>query len=99
MVKKGHLSYSTAAIINIIAQVLAISGNQAYQDPPYYYKGIGASLGMICFTSIVAAVLVLYLKWRNAKKDIESNSEEARQLRELTVDVIGNKHPDFRFSY
>lgn len=90
---------SAAACINIVAQCISISGNQAYQDPPYYKKGLGASLGMISMSGVASMVLVGWLKRLNKKKLVERDSDEARRLRGYSVDEIGNQHPDFIFSY
>lgn len=90
---------SATAFINIIAQCVAISGNQVYQDPPYYRKGLGASLVMITMSGVSALVLRVWLMKLNRKKVAERDGEEAARLRVCSVDEIGNKHPDFLFAY
>lgn len=90
---------SAAACINIIAQCFSISGNQAYSDPPYYRKGLGASLGMISMSGVVSLLLMVWIRWANKKKMATRDSDQARMLREKSVDEIGNKHPDFYFAY
>jgi sugar phosphate permease len=90
---------SAAALINVIAQCISISANQAYADPPYYRKGLGASLGMVCVSGAVSVLLCLWVRRANGKKIREREGEEARRLREESVDILGCKHPDFMFSY
>lgn len=90
---------SAAACINVIAQCIAISGNQAYQDPPYYRKGLGISIAMITMSGVSALVLRVWLIRLNKKKVAERDGEEAARLRGCSVDEIGNKHPDFFFAY
>ncbi|KAL1647057.1 hypothetical protein SLS58_002827 [Diplodia intermedia] len=90
---------SAAALINIVAQTVAIGGNQAFNDPPYYRKGLGVSLAMICMSGVVAGLLVLYLRAANERKVRDQHSEKGERLRACTVDEVGNAHPDFRFSY
>lgn len=90
---------SAAALINVVAQMVAIGGNQAFNDPPYYRKGLSVSLGMICMSGVVAALLVVYLRALNARKRREQYSEKGERVRGCTVDEVGNAHPDFFFSY
>ncbi|KAF2474391.1 putative pantothenate transporter [Lindgomyces ingoldianus] len=90
---------SAVAMINVISQCLSISGNQAYQDPPFYRKGMSASLGLICMSGVVAMLTVVYLKRMNQNKLTELDGEKAARLRELSIDEIGSKHPDFFFTY
>ncbi|OJD32526.1 mfs transporter protein [Diplodia corticola] len=90
---------SAAAIINISAQLVAIGGNQAFNDPPYYRQGLGASLGMICMSGTVAGLLMVYLRVLNKRKVEEREGEKAARLRECGVDEVGNEHPDFFFSF
>ncbi len=91
---------SATALINSIAQAVSIASNQAYVDPPYYHKGIGASLGMIGFAIVMATVLLFTLKWENEKKKRDQFSEKSAQVRRSqTIDDVGNKWPDYFFSY
>ncbi|KAI1077789.1 putative pantothenate transporter [Whalleya microplaca] len=90
---------SAAALINVIAQAVSIAGNQAFNDPPYYRIGLGASLGMISLSGIMAFLLVLYLKRENAKKKRQQYTQEAEWDRPKSLDDIGNTHPDFFYSY
>ncbi|KAJ9617229.1 hypothetical protein H2200_000950 [Cladophialophora chaetospira] len=91
---------SATALINSIGQAVSIAANQAYVDPPYYHKGIGASLGMIGFAMVMATTLLFTLKWENAKRKREQFSEESERIRRTqTIDEVGNKWPDYFFSY
>ncbi|KAF2457083.1 major facilitator superfamily domain-containing protein [Lineolata rhizophorae] len=91
---------SAAAIINMISQCIAISGNQAYSDPPLYRKGNASALALMVFTSCVSGVLMWHYKRENVKKRRDFDSEEANRLRALyTVDDISHRHPDVFFQY
>jgi hypothetical protein len=91
---------SATALVNSIGQAVSIAANQAYVDPPYYHKGIAASLGMIGFVAVMAAVLLLTLRWENTRKRERQFSEESEQVRRTqTIDDVGNKWPDYFFSY
>lgn len=90
---------SAAALINVFSQAIAIAGNKSFDDPPFYRKGLGASLGMIALSGAVAALLDWHLKCLNAKKRREQHTPEAEALRQESIDVIGNKHPDFFYLY
>lgn len=88
---------SAGALINCIAQAVAIGVNQAYNDPPIYRKGNGTALGLVSLAALLAASLVFALRWENKKKRDQQNTEEAARLRLLSIDEIGNKHPDYFF--
>lgn len=90
---------SATALINSIAQAIAISGHQAYDDPPLYRHGQGASLGMLGLKIVLIIVLTFTLKYENKKKTRDLHSEKAEEMRNFTIDDIGNKHPDFFFKY
>jgi len=91
---------SATALINSIAQAVSIASNQVYVDPPYYHKGLGASLGMTGFAILSATVLLFILKVENEKKRKQQFSEESEQVRRnQTIDEVGNKWPDYFFSY
>ncbi|GME33902.1 MFS transporter [Neofusicoccum parvum] len=90
---------SAAALINVVAQSVGIGGNQAFNDPPYYRKGLASSLGMICMAGVFSGLLMLYLRVLNARKRTDQYTEKGERMRLQTVDEIGNTHPDFFFSY
>src|ERR1700761_2485296 len=91
---------SATALINSIAQAVSIAANQAYVDPPYYHKGISASLGMMGLAVVMATVLLFTLKWENERKRREQFSEESERVRRTqTIDEVGNRWPDYFFSY
>ncbi len=90
---------SAAALINVFSQAVAIAGNLSYNDPPMYRTGLGASLGMIAMSGAVAALLDWYLRRLNAIKRRDQHTPEAEALRQLSIDEIGNRHPDFFYTY
>ncbi|KAH6658034.1 putative pantothenate transporter [Truncatella angustata] len=90
---------STAGLINVFAQLVAISSNFAYSDPPYYQQGLAISLAMVSMSGLVAGLQWLYLRRMNRKKAEQQYSAEANNKRSLSIDEIGNAHPDFFFSY
>jgi hypothetical protein len=100
MSSAGYTTRATmTATIKMIGQCLSIAGNEAYQDAPFYRKGLAASLGMLGLELIAVLGTSYYLKWRNYKKELEKNSPEADQKRLIDIDIIGADHPDFRFMY
>ncbi|KAH9905139.1 putative pantothenate transporter [Xylariomycetidae sp. FL2044] len=86
---------SAAALINVFAQAVAIGGNQAFEDPPYYRVGLGASLAMIAMSGLVSLLLVWVYGRENEKKKRRQDSPEADANRGKSIDEIGNRHPDF----
>ncbi len=90
---------SAAALINSIGQAVAIGSNEAYNDPPFYRRGHGSALGMIGAELVFCTLLLLLLRYENNRKRKEQFSDQVQELRKLTIDEIGNKHPDYFFAY
>ena len=90
---------SAVALINIVAVLVSLGGQQAFVDPPLYQRGETVALAVALVTAALTAVLMLYFRWLNSKKRREQHSEKAEKLRVFSIDEIGNKHPDFFFSF
>jgi len=88
---------SATALINCIAQAVAIGLNQAYDDPPLYRKGNGTALALVSLAAVLAISLRFCLRWENKKKRENQFTEETAQMRLKSIDEIGNKHPDHYF--
>ncbi|KAH8879326.1 MFS general substrate transporter [Thozetella sp. PMI_491] len=84
---------SALAFLNIFSQLFAISGNQAYLDPPYYRTGNAAALSMSAVILATSLVLHWYLGYLNKKKTEEQFSEKATQQRLQSLEDLGDKHP------
>jgi len=90
---------SAVALANSISQAVAIAGNQAYVDPPLYRRGHAASLALVVFAAVMTGLLLFTLRHENRKKTREQWTEKAREMRKLTIDDIGNRHPDHFYCY
>ncbi|KAI1091576.1 putative pantothenate transporter [Rostrohypoxylon terebratum] len=89
---------SMLAFFNIFPHVFAISGTQAYQDPPIYSKGNAAALGMSILMLLSSIGLRFYLGYLNKKKRANQFTEEAALLREKSIEELGDHHPDFFYT-
>ncbi|KAI0882301.1 putative pantothenate transporter [Annulohypoxylon maeteangense] len=89
---------SMLAFFNIFPHLFAISGTQAYQDPPYYSKGNAAALGMSILMLLSSIGLRWYLGFMNNKKKANQFSEEAAIMREKSIEEVGDHHPDFFYT-
>lgn len=105
------------AFINIFPHLFAISGNQAYQDPPYckhnpIYNygslvlthppdsvGNSAALGMTIMMFVCSLILRWYLGFLNAKKKANQFSPQAAEMREKSLEEIGDHHPGMLTPY
>lgn len=90
---------SSVAFINVCAQLFGILGNKVYADPPYYRQGLAVSAGMTVMVGILAVGLLWRLRLLNKKKDLEKDSQNSLELSLLSIDEVGNKHPEFRYVY
>lgn len=97
----GFTRRATAlALVNSIAQAIGIAGNQAFSNESHDFRiGKAACVGILCLGTVATAVNVLYLKWRNHRKDQQSDSDAANELRLQSWDDLGDDHPDFRYSF
>ena len=86
------------AVMGIMVRVTAIAINYAFTDPPLYHYGFKVCLILSLATSILIIAALFYFKWMNQKKR-NMSEEEAAVLRELGMDEVGNRHPDFFFTY
>ncbi|KAK8061806.1 hypothetical protein PG994_008172 [Apiospora phragmitis] len=80
---------SALALINIMAHLVSLGGQQAFT----------VALAVALFTAASTVLLMLYFRWLNAEKRREQHSENSEKLRALSIDEIGNRHPDFFFSF
>ncbi|KAL7620497.1 hypothetical protein AAE478_009492 [Parahypoxylon ruwenzoriense] len=89
---------SVLAFFNIFPHLFAISGTQAYQDPPYYRIGNAASLAMSIVMLLSSIGLRWYLGYLNKKKKANQMSQQAADMREKSIEEIGDHHPDFFYT-
>ncbi|KAI5925986.1 putative pantothenate transporter [Camillea tinctor] len=89
---------SALAFFNIISQLFAISGTQAYSDPPYYHQGHIASLVMVVVMTITSLVLRWYLSYLNSKKKSLSAQQIQALMSSESIEELGDKHPDFTYT-
>ncbi|KAI1855203.1 hypothetical protein JX265_006655 [Neoarthrinium moseri] len=89
---------STAGLINIVSQLVAITSNFAFDEAPYR-MGLTISLALICMSGVSAGGQWAYFKFMNKKKLQQQHSAHAARTRLMSIDEIGNAHPDFFYSY
>ncbi|KAI1475625.1 MFS general substrate transporter [Daldinia eschscholtzii] len=89
---------SVLAFFNVFPHLFAISGNQAYQDPPYYSVGNSAALGMSIMMLVSTIALRFYLAYLNKKKAANQYTEKANELRKKSMQELGDYHPDFFYT-
>ncbi|KAI1405414.1 putative pantothenate transporter [Hypoxylon fuscum] len=89
---------SVLAFFNIFPHLFAISGTQAYQDPPYYSIGNAAALGMSILVFVSSIALKMYMVYMNKKKRENQFSQQATEQREKSIEEIGDHHPDFYYT-
>lgn len=94
-------SYRTSciALTNICAQLFSIIGNNIYVDPPYYRKGLTVSACMAGVAGVTAGITIWWIGRLNAKKEVDKYGEQSAALALSSIDDLGNKHPEFRFTY
>ncbi|KAF3057119.1 hypothetical protein GL218_06034 [Daldinia childiae] len=89
---------SVLAFFNVFPHLFAISGNQAYQDPPYYSVGNSAALGMAIMMLVSTVALRFYLAYLNKKKAENQYTEKSNELRLKSIEELGDYHPDFFYT-
>ena len=81
----------------MIAQSVVAGAVNAFNKPPYYMKGLKMISGFVAFMIPLAAFGTFYVKWINKKKQaaLDSNSPEVQELRNMSFEELGSRHPDF----
>ena len=84
-------------MVSMVAQCFSIAATQIYSDPPTYYRGNGFALGSAMVGFCTCVVLVLRLQHLNRQKKGAAESDANNRLRSLSVEQLGNDHPDFYY--
>ncbi|KAF2171485.1 hypothetical protein M409DRAFT_18602 [Zasmidium cellare ATCC 36951] len=87
----------TYAVVAMIGQCFALMATELYSDPPRYYRGNGIALRSAVVGFCTSAVLVVKLKHANEQKTRVASLELARRQRLLSIEELGNEHPDFYY--
>ncbi|KAJ4288035.1 hypothetical protein N0V90_012051 [Kalmusia sp. IMI 367209] len=102
----ANTSFSLVGFIMLLASanstvrfLFSIIGNKIYVDPPYYREGLTVSASMTGVAGVLAAVTLWWIGRLNAKKEASKDTEESCALALASIDDLGNKHPDFRYTY
>ena len=66
-------------------------------EEPKYHTGFSTGLGLCCVGMVAATVLFVGMLLGNKKRD-EKRGELPENLAEGTVEDLGERHPDFRYS-
>jgi hypothetical protein len=63
-----------------------------------YYIGKGLGLASAAVAALVVPFMMLYLTHQNAKKVLDKDTPQARELRLKSVEEVHDAHPDFMYS-
>lgn len=81
----------------MFGQCFSIASLHIYSDSPHYYRGNGFVLGVMVVGIVVTGLLRLYLMGENKRKERDGDSDGAAQMRTMSIDEIGDAHPDFMY--
>ncbi|KAN0119246.1 MFS general substrate transporter [Hyaloscypha variabilis] len=86
-----------SAVTNMVAQSVVAAAVQAFNQPPYYFKGLKLISGFVAFMIPLSAFGIFYVKLINRRKQaaLDSNTPEIRELRNMSFEELGSDHPDF----
>lgn len=88
---------STYAIVSMVGQAFSIVATEIYSDPPRYYSGNGFALGSAVIGFCTCLLLMIKLQRANRQKRAAADSDTSNSLRLLSVEELGNEHPDFYY--
>ncbi|KAF2098470.1 MFS general substrate transporter [Rhizodiscina lignyota] len=89
---------TAGTIIPTVAQAAALGGLQAFDTPPYYIKGDIVVLAMVALMIPVALVTSWHFARQNRKKEEMADSVRSQEERQKSLEELGSKHPDFRYT-
>lgn len=95
----GFTQRATAAAgINMIAQIIGVVVNLLFNTPPYYITGISVVLALIGVAMLASLSAVFWLRLQNKRKREAQHTTEVEDKREMSIEEIGNEHPDFFYT-
>lgn len=82
-----------SAFVNVFAQAISVGVLQAFDDPPFYKKGLTIVLCFVAFIPVAALTASWYARRFNARKPPPETVpiEERRK----TLEELGVNHPEF----
>jgi hypothetical protein len=82
-----------SAFVNVFAQAISVGVLQAFNDPPFYKKGLTIVLCFVAFVPVAALTASWYARRFNARKPAPETVpiEERRK----TLEELGVNHPEF----
>ncbi|KAI8140303.1 major facilitator superfamily domain-containing protein [Fennellomyces sp. T-0311] len=85
-------------IVSSIDSIGSAFGSQIFHDPPHYFWG--STIGFICIgVQIVATLALRFFLWReNKKRDKMTPEEKQAVIDSYDPELIGDRHPDFRYA-
>lgn len=89
---------AAAAGINMVGQVIGIVVNLLFNTPPYYITGIAVVLGLLALSALSSMTAIIWLHVQNKKKKEAQQTEGIENMREMSIEDIGNDHPDFFYT-
>ncbi|KAI9490312.1 major facilitator superfamily domain-containing protein [Zychaea mexicana] len=87
-----------SGIIFCIDAIGSAVGGQIYFDPPLYWKGHAIGLATVALQSIAILTLRFTLKRINSNRAKMTPEEKERQIEKYGGhELVGDRHPDFRY--
>lgn len=62
---------------------------------PRYITGHTINIGMLCLSLFTTTVLLMYNRWENKQREV---GRRDHRLQEESEDMLGYKHPSFRYT-
>jgi len=90
---------SSAYIVSIgSAGALLATWTYLVKDAPLYKRGHYINVGSSCVAGLLAVMGILYTRWENKKREAGERQERLANLSEDEQNMLGYRHPDFRYT-
>jgi hypothetical protein len=90
---------SSAYIVSIgSAGALLAVWTYLVKDAPLYKRGHFINVGANCVAGVLALIGIIYTRWENKKREAGDRQERLVNLSEDEKNVLGYRHPDFRYT-
>ncbi|THH06071.1 hypothetical protein EW145_g4338 [Phellinidium pouzarii] len=66
-------------------------------DAPNYHHGNSLNLATSCFSCMLVAIGVVYIRWENAKRAREERNYRLEGKNKIEIEQLGHLHPEFRY--
>ncbi|KAG1455756.1 hypothetical protein G6F56_006991 [Rhizopus delemar] len=87
---------ASAAIVSV-GTIGGAIGGQIYYDPPKYFGGSTIAFSCMAAQTVLVLILRALLARENKRRQFMTDSQKEQEIEKYGADLIGDRHPSFRY--